>query len=132
MTRPTLDEMIMISMKARPTCNPPSAWLRLDWFVSADNAHALQPRALFQEYEVQLGGTNNPTQAPAAPQPRKAQKTHRQVQCIVRPVLCSRSKLTWLFGSMAAATLKVLAGSQAQRDDLHPSDQPGLRDSSLS
>src|SRR5262249_14880051 len=47
----------MISMKARPTRNPPSAWLRLDWFVSADNAHALQPRALFQEYEVQLGGT---------------------------------------------------------------------------
>src|SRR5262249_36864738 len=40
------------------------------------------------------------------------------VQCIVRPVLCSRSKLTWLFGSMAAATLKVPAGSQAQRDDL--------------
>jgi len=39
----------MISMKARPTRNPPSAWLRLDWFVSADNAHALQPRALFQE-----------------------------------------------------------------------------------
>ena len=27
------------------------------WFVGADNAHALQPRALFQEYEVQLGGT---------------------------------------------------------------------------
>jgi hypothetical protein len=45
------------SMKARPTRNPSSAWLRLDWFVSADNAHALQPRALFQEYEVQLGGT---------------------------------------------------------------------------
>src|SRR5215469_16958008 len=47
----------MISVKARPARNPPSAWLRLDWFVGADNAHALQRRALFQEYEVQLGGT---------------------------------------------------------------------------
>ena len=45
---------------------------------------------------------DNPTQARSAPQPRQAQKTHWQVQCIVRPVLCSRSKLTWLFGSMAA------------------------------
>jgi hypothetical protein len=45
---------------------------------------------------------DNPTQVPSAPQPRQAQKTHWQVQCIVRPVLCSRSKLTWLFGSMAA------------------------------
>jgi hypothetical protein len=35
----TLDEMYYHSMKARPTRNPPSAWLRLDWFVSADNAH---------------------------------------------------------------------------------------------
>src|SRR5262249_16139276 len=50
---------------------------------------------------------DNPTQAPSAPQPRLAQKTHWQVQCIVRPVLCSRSKSTWFFGSMAAATLKV-------------------------
>ena len=39
---------------------------------------------------------DNPTQARSAPQPRQAQKTHWQVQCIVRPVLCSRSKLTWL------------------------------------
>jgi len=48
MTRPTLDEMYHDSMKARPTRQPPSARarLRLDWFVSADNAHALQPRAL--------------------------------------------------------------------------------------
>jgi hypothetical protein len=40
-----LDEMYYDSMKARPTRNPPSAWLRLDWFVSADNAHTLQPPA---------------------------------------------------------------------------------------
>ena len=33
---PTLDEMYYDPMKARPTRNPPSAWLRLDWFVSAD------------------------------------------------------------------------------------------------
>jgi hypothetical protein len=31
----TLDEMYYDPMKARPTRNPPSAWLRLDWFVSA-------------------------------------------------------------------------------------------------
>ena len=38
MTRPTLDEMYYDPMKARPTRNPPSAraWLRLDWFASAD------------------------------------------------------------------------------------------------
>jgi hypothetical protein len=36
MTRPTPDEMYYDAMKARPTRNPPSAWLRLDWFVSAD------------------------------------------------------------------------------------------------
>src|SRR5262245_61042775 len=29
-------EMYYDAMKARPTRNPPSAWLRLDWFVSAD------------------------------------------------------------------------------------------------
>jgi hypothetical protein len=32
----TLDEMYYPSTKARPTLNLPSAWLRLDWFVSAD------------------------------------------------------------------------------------------------
>ena len=38
MTRPTLDEMYYDAMKARRTRNPPSgrAWLRLDWFASAD------------------------------------------------------------------------------------------------
>jgi hypothetical protein len=30
MVRPTLDEMYYDPMKARPTRNPPSAWLRLD------------------------------------------------------------------------------------------------------
>src|SRR5262249_2110175 len=81
----------------------------LDWFVSADNAHALQPRALVPRIRSAAWrhARDNPTQAPSAPQPRLAQKTHWQVQCIVRPVLCSRSKSTWFFGSMAAATLKV-------------------------
>lgn len=75
---------------------------------------------------------DNPTQARSAPQPRQAQKTHWQVQCIVRPVLCSRSKLTWLFGSMAAGQ-----GQPASFDFAQPqhaslaravvSDQPGLR-----
>ena len=81
---------------------------------------------------------DNPTQARSAPQPRQAQKTHWQVQCIVRPVLCSRSKLTWLFGSMAAGQGQPASFDFAQsqlptslaRDVV--SDQPGLRDFSLS
>jgi hypothetical protein len=81
---------------------------------------------------------DNPTQARSAPQPRQAQKTHWQVQCIVRPVLCSRSKLTWLFGSMAAGQGQPASFDFAQsqlptslaRDVV--SDQSGLRDFSLS
>src|SRR5262245_30799987 len=45
----------------------------------------------------------NLTRAPSGPQPLWARKTHWQVQCIVWPIPCSRSKLTWLFGSMAAS-----------------------------
>src|SRR5262245_28145051 len=45
---------------------------------------------------------DNPLRAPSAPQPQWTQKLHWQAPCIVRPVPCSRSKLTWLFGSMVA------------------------------
>ena len=105
-------------------------------FVAAIGRRRMPPRAEASS-NLLFGGAgwrharDNPTQARSAPQPRQAQKTHWQVRCIVRPVLCSRSKLTWLFGSTAAGQ-----GQPASFDFAQPqhaslaravvSDQPRL------
>jgi hypothetical protein len=76
---------------------------------------------------------DNPTQAPSAPQPRQAQKSHWQVQCIVRPVLCSPFEVNmalWLHGCRRRSiSLNHSMPTSLARDVV--SDQSGLRDFSL-